>query len=182
MRPKLGCVNIPYVVRNLLFLFIILLVGGCSSSKKIIVSDSLDATPVITGSVVNPSAFEKGGTLILGVFKPGAAAAADDETDQLSSMLIKGIKDTLPGSNTHFIIQTDDQKESDFYLDGYIEDYGHKGHSSHLSLDGEIWLRETGEKVLLFQTSTMINLKTKDPNTVAYQIGVAIAQFIASKE
>ena len=180
LRPGSGCANIPLVVKNLSFLLIMLLICGCSSSKKMVVSDSLDETPVIAGSVINPSAFEKGGTLVFGLFKPGAGAAADDETDQLSSMLIKGIKDILPQENTNFTIQADDQKDSDLYLEGYIEDYGRKGRSSHLSIDGEIWLRETGEKIFLFQTSTMIDLKKHDPQAVAYQMGVAIAHFIGS--
>lgn len=169
------------MVKNLLFLFIIFLIYGCSSSKNIIISDSLDATVVITGSVVNPSAFEKGGTLVLGSFKPGPGAAAGDETDQLSLMMIKGIKDTLFKDNTHFTIPADDQKDSDFYLEGYIENYDRRGHFAHLSVDGEIWLRETGEKIFLFQTSNKINLKTQDPTAVAYRIGVAIAHFIGSR-
>ena len=168
------------MVRNFSFLFIILLICGCSSSKKIIVPDSLDATVVISGSVVNSSASEKGGTLVFGSFKPGAGAAADDETDQLSSMMIKGIKDALPENNKHFTVLTDDQKDSDCFLEGSIEDYGSKGHFSHLSVDGEIWLRETGEKIFWFQTSTLIDLKIQNPKTVAYQIGVAIAHFIGS--
>ncbi len=140
----------------------------------------LDAIPVITGSVVDPSAFEKGGTLVLGSFKPGPGAAAGDETDQLSLMMIKGIKDTLFKDNSHFIIPTDDQKDPDFYLEGYIENYGSKGHFARLSIDGEIGLRETGEKIFTFQTSAKIDLKTQDPQTVAHQIGVAIAHFIGS--
>ena len=180
MSPDLGCVNIPSVVKNLSFLFIILLISGCSSSKKILVSDSLDGTPVISGSVVDLSSFQKGGSLGLGLFKAGSGAAADDETDQLSFMMIKGIKDTLPQDNTPFNIATDAQKDPDLYLDGHIDDYGRKGHSAHLSVDGEIWLQESGEKVFLFQTSIVINLKTQNPKTVAYQIGVAIAHFISA--
>ena len=145
-----------------------------------LVSDVLDVNPVITGSVLNSSAFMKGGSLSLGAFKAGTNAAADDETDQLSWMMIKGIKDTLPEDNTHFTIASDDQKNSDCFLEGYIEDYGTKGHKAHLSIDGEIWLRDTGEKVLLFQTSINIDLKTQKPKTVAYEIGVAIAHYIGS--
>ena len=141
---------------------------------------SLDATVVVTGSVINASSFEKGGTLLLGSFKPGSGAAADDETDRLSSLMIKGIKDTLPEGKTQFAIPPDDQKDSDFFLEGYIEDYGRRGHFSHLSVDGEIWLRETGEKIFSFQTTTLINLKTQEPAAVAYQMGVAIAHFIES--
>jgi len=146
---------------------------------------------VITGTVVNSSAFEKGGTLVLGTFKPGTDAAADDQTDQLSAMMIKGIKDTLPGENKRFTFPVDTQQDSDCLLEGYIEDYGHDVRVAHLklrkdqtylSVNGEIWLRETGEKIFSFQTSVVINLKTQNPNTVAYQIGVAIAHFIAAKE
>ena len=183
------CVNIPDVIKNFLFLFVALLVCGCASSKKDIVANSLDETPVITGSVVNPSAFAKGGTLVLGVFKPGPGAAADEETDQLSLMIIKGINETLPEDNTHFTIQASDQKDPDCFLEGYIENYGKEGRGLHqklrkdqifLSVDGDIWLRETGEKIFLFQTSIVINRKTQNPKTVAYQTGVAIAHFIGS--
>ncbi len=120
--------------------------------------------------------------MVLGSFKPGPGAEAGDETDQLSLMMIKGIKDTLLKDSTHFTIPADDPKDSDFYLDGYIEDYGRRGHFYHLSVDGEIWLRDTGEKILLFQTSTMIDIKTQNPKTVAYQIGVAIVHFIGSHD
>lgn len=177
------------MVKKLSFLVLILLISGCSSSKKVLVTESLDATPVITGSVVSPSAFAKGGTLVLGSFKPGPGAEANDATDQLSLMMLKGIHDTLPEDNTHFTLQSDDQKDPDCFLEGYIEDYGREGHLSHikvrkgqvyLSVDGDIWLRETGEKILLFQTSTVIDLKTQNPNSVAYEIGVAIAHFIGA--
>ncbi len=191
MRPKPRCVNIPHVVKNFSLLIIILLIYGCSSSKKTIISDSLDATCVITGSVVNSSVFTKGGTLVLGSFKPGTGAAANDETDQLSLMMIKGINETLPKNSTHFIIQADEQNEPDYYLEGYIENYGRDGHIPHLklrknqvllSVDGDIWLRQTGEKIFLFQTTVVIDLKIQNPKTVAYQIGVAIANFISSFE
>ncbi len=119
--------------------------------------------------------------MAFGPFEPGPGAAANDETDQLSWMMIKGIKDTLPEDNTHFTMPADDQKNSAFYLDGYIEDYDRRGHFSYLSVDGEIWLRDTGEKIFTFQTSTKIDLKTQNPRTVAYRTGVAIAHFIGSK-
>ena len=180
MSHTLACVNIPFMVKYLSFLIIILLLSSCASSKKTIVADALDVSPMVTGSVLNSSALAKGGNLALGSFKAGTGAAANDETDQLSWMMIKGIKDTLPEDNTHFKITSDDQKDADCLLEGYIEDYGSKGHKAHLSIDGEIWLRDTGEKILLFQTSINIDLKKQNPKTVAYQIGVAIAHYIGS--
>ena len=125
----------------------------------------------------------------MGSFKPGPGAEANDDTDQLSLMMIKGIKDALPQNSTHFTVSADAQKDPDCFLDGYIDDYGRDPHYSHLklrknqvhlSVSGEIWLRETGEKIFLFQTSIVIDLKTQNPKTVAYQTGVAIARFIGS--
>jgi hypothetical protein len=177
------------VIRKTSFLILFLLVCGCSPSKKLIVTDSLDAIPVVTGSVVNPSAFAKGGTLVLGSFKAGPNAEANEETDQLSLMMIKGINDALPGDNTHFTIQTDIKNDPNCFLEGFIEDYGRDRHNPRLklrkdqtllSVDGDIWLRETGERIFMFQTSTVIDLKTQNPKTVAYQIGAAIARFIGS--
>ena len=153
-------------------------------------SNSLDAIPVITGEVINLQAFEKGGVMLLDSFKPGTGAAADDETDQLSWMMIKGIRDTLPEDNTHFTLTTDNQQDSEFYLDGLIQDYGHDGHypniklhknQNYLSIDGEIWLRSTGEKIFSFHSYQVIDLKTQNPKTVAYELGVAIAHYIGSK-
>jgi hypothetical protein len=177
------------VLKNLSLLLIIFILGGCSASTKIVIPNHSDEAPFVTGSVVNSSAFAKGGTLVLKSFKAGDGAAADEETDRLSSMVIKGITDTLPGENTKFTFQTQDPDDSDFYLAGHIENYGDassvhnmglRKNQVYLSLDGEIWLRETGEKVLLFQTSTIFNLKTQDPTAEAYQIGVGIAHYIGS--
>ena len=154
---------------------------GCASSKKMIITESLDETPVITGSIVNPAVFEKGGSLILGSFKPGSNAAADDTTDHLSMMIIKGINDTLPAINNPFTIVSDDQKNTDCVLEGYIEDYSKKGNAYILSVDGEIWLKATGEKIFLFQTSAIIKIKTQNPNTIAYEIGIAVAHYIGSQ-
>jgi hypothetical protein len=165
------------VVKKLPFLFIIFLICGCSSSKKTIQPYSYIETPVVTGSLINHAAFERGGTLGLGLFRPGSGAAANEETDRLSSMLIKGVKEALQAEKTHFTI-LDDPKNSDCLLEGYIEEYSHKGRFSHLSVDGEIWLQETGERIFLFQTSVMINNKKQDPIEVAYQMGLAIAHFI----
>ncbi len=168
------------MVKNISFLFIILLFCGCASSKTKIIADSLDEAIVITGSMADAAACEKGGTLLLGSFKPGPGAVAGDETDQLSGMIIKGIKEARPWGRTTFTIVPQGHQAPDLFLEGYIDDFGRMGDVAHFSVSGEIWLRETGEKVLLFQTSTVIHLKTQDPKTVAYQIGVAIAHFIES--
>ncbi len=189
MRPKPCCVKIPHVVKNLSFLIIVLLICGCSSSKHTIVSKPPEAAFTITGSVANASAFAKGGVLALGAFTAGTGAAADDETDQLSSMIIQGIKDTLPSENTHFTFPSDAMQSTDCFLEGNIDDYGDRvGHvrlkrnEKYLSIDGEIWLRSTSEKIFVFGTSTVINTKDQDPKDVAYRIGAAIAHYIGSQK
>ncbi len=178
--------------KKLLFLFIFFLICGCSTAKKAIppkslTNDRID-TPVVTGSLINSEAFKKGGALLLGSFKPGEGAAADEKTDRLSLMLIKGIQDALPQEKTHFTIAQDDETNPDLLLEGFIENYGHeriphlvlRKNEVYLSVDGEIWMRETGEKIFSFETHAVINLKDQDPSDVAYQMGVAIARFIGS--
>ncbi len=154
-------------------------------------ADSLNATPVVTGSVINPSAFAKGGMLFLGAFKPGRGAAADAETDEASSMIVKGISDVLPAVNTSFIVSTDPEQQPEYLLEGHIEEYGRPKSSSGpklrkdqvvLSVNGEIWIWKTGEKICSFQTSVTLDRKKDDPRVIAYQIGVAISHFIRSKQ
>jgi hypothetical protein len=170
------------VIRNYSFLFLILLVCGCSSSKNTIVAQPLDTSPTVTGSILDSSAFAKGGTLLLDAFRAGPGAAADDETDQLSRLMIKGIKEVL-SNDKHFTVILDRQQDSDYFLEGYIENYGRlKGHLNQFTVDGNIWLRSTGDKVFLLQSSVTIDLKKQDPRTVAYQMGQAIGSFIQSKE
>ncbi len=136
--------------------------------------------PDITGGVADQTLFQKGGTLFLGSFRAGVGAAADEETDLISAMLIKGIRDTLPQESSHFTLLANDQGNADFLLEGHINDFTHKGRFSRLSVDGEIWIRETGDRVFLFQHSSKIDFKTQDPKAVAYQLGVSIAHFIGS--
>ena len=165
--------------RKLSILLLILFLTSCLSVKKTIVSNSLDAVPVVSGAVVNADEFQKGGSLNFDSFKPGPGAAADEVTDQLSFMITKGIKDTLPEDNTRFRIP-EAAGDADYTLDGYIEDYGQKGHMAHLSIDGQIWSKASGNKIFVFQTAVLIDLKSQTPKTVAYQIGIAIAHFIGS--
>ena len=105
-----------------LLIIIIPLISGCTSSKKIIVSQALDAIPAVTGSIINPSVFDTGGTLALGTFKPGANASADDQTDKLSSMIIKGFKDVFSSQSNHFTLQKGNINDSDAVLEGFIAD------------------------------------------------------------
>jgi hypothetical protein len=180
------------VVKYLSLLFIIVLIGACATSKRAPVSHTPAApqaptepqapvavAPQISGSVLTSSLFTRGGSLSLGSFKAGTGAAANDETDDLSARIMQGIHDILPGMGTVFSL-ADNPTESDYVLEGYIENYTKRGSVANLSVDGEIWLQSTGEKIFVFQTSMVIDLKKQEPKSVAYQIGEAIARFMAT--
>lgn len=178
-------VNIHQVFQYLSVLALVVMVCGCSSGRTQLVSESLDLVPLVSGSVVNSLAVAKGGHIGLGAFRPGAGAAANEQTDELSQMLVAGIRDSLLSTHTQFTLGKDAQRDPDCILEGTIENYGRQagailGAHDRMSLviNGNIWLRDTGEKILLFQGSVVIDAKRQDPKTSAYQMGVAVARFI----
>ncbi len=153
-------------------------------------SSSFAATIPVSGSVVDSTSLLAGGLLAFAEFKPGPGAVADEQTDRISLMLIKGIKDAMSVHTSALSIAGEDQlNQADFLLDGHIEEFSKSGKLSrlvmrknevYLSVEGEIWRQESGAKVLVFSSSAVINVKKEKPAEVAYQMGKAIGDFIST--
>lgn len=152
------------------------------------------AQALVSGAVIDEPVLLKGGSLVLASFKPGPGAEANDQTDKISVMLIKGIEEVLATNDVPFILKEGQEDEdADFVLDGFIEEFTRSGKMSrlmlknqaHLSVDGGIWSQLSGTKVLVFSSSAIINMKKEKPVDVAYRMGRAIGRYIsqrASKE
>ena len=139
----------------------------------------------VSGDIVNASRLNSGGKLGLAVFKAGPGAQSDEQLDQISLMLIKGINERLQEHQTSLIV-TDDEDSADLILQGYVEEFFQPGkfdrwvkhkNRCRLSVSGEIWQRDTGTKVLTFASSQTIPLKAQHLD-IAYRMGQAIGDFI----
>ena len=135
---------------------------------------------MVSGTLLNEKALDIGGTLGLTAFNAGPGAAAGEELDRISLMLAKGIKENLSLQTTAIKISENDKEDPSLLLKGYIEEYGQKNHKINFAVDGEIWLQETGAKVLIFQTAYVVDLKKEDPQQVAFRMGQAIGDYIAA--
>ncbi len=144
----------------------------------------------VTGSVVDSTVLAKGGLMAFAEFKPGPGAVADEQTDKISLMLIKGIRESLlTHASSLSLIDADQLDRADFLLEGHIEEFSRSGklsrlvmrkNEAYLAVDGEIWRQDSGAKVLVFATSAIINVKKQKPAEVAYQMGLAIGDFIST--
>jgi len=109
-------------------------------------------------TLVNAAALKSGGKIAFTPLKAGPRASADEQSDRVSLMIIKGITDRLAQSRTSLIV-TGGENEPDLVLQGYIEELSQNGRfkrlvlrrdKGRLSISGEIWLSLTGAKVLTF--------------------------------
>ncbi len=145
--------------------------------------------PDITGNIVDGSKLKIGGTLGLSMLKAGPQAEAGEQLDHLSLMLLKGIRESLESQKSKFVL-VDQGQEADFILEGYIEELYKPGKFQRLmlrkrtlrfSVSGEIWAKDTGKKVLTFASSKVIKDKKANLNNDAYQMGLAIGDFIVKQ-
>src|SRR4029079_12226566 len=74
----------------------------------------------VTGAVMDSEILAQGGDLALVPFKAGDQAEANDETDRISMMILKGIKDSLDQQNTSLHVIDASQTHPKVALQGYI--------------------------------------------------------------
>lgn len=128
----------------------------------------------------------KGGDLALVPFNAGEKAEANDETDRLAMMILKGIKDSLDQNNLIHVVDAS-QTHPKFGLQGYIQEFSKPGKLSKitmrhgldcLSLEGEMWEVSTGQRVAGFSVKQKFDPHHEKPIDVAYRLGQGIGRFI----
>jgi hypothetical protein len=143
----------------------------------------------VGGIVLDQSLLSQGGDLALGPFKPGDQAEANDETDRISSMILKGIKDYFDSQHTSLHVVDATQTHPKFVLEGYIHEFSKAGKMSRmmmrpnkdvLRIEGEIWLIPSGQRLAGFSANKKFDPKKEKPFDVAYALGHDIAEFIVS--
>jgi hypothetical protein len=180
------------MVYRLLMIFSLVFCVSCGHKKAVIqdevesLSASLSgAAPEVTGSALEEKVLS--GKLALTPFRAGPKAFANEETDQISMMALRGIKESLDEQSTSITVVDTEGTKPDIALQGYIEEYSKSGRMSRMMLkanknsmiiEGEVWLISTGQRLLVFTAKKKFNPKKEKPLNVAYQLGRGIGEFI----
>ena len=109
-------------------------------------------------TLVDAAALKSGGKIAFTPLKAGARASADEQSDRVSLMIIKGMADRIAQSRTSLIIAAPED-EPNLVFQGYIEELLQNSRfkrlvlrrdKGRLAISGEIWLSLTGAKALTF--------------------------------
>jgi hypothetical protein len=169
-----------------MFVCMISLCLSCAHSSK--VSKSEEMLPVVTGAVVSSELLIKGGDLALVAFKAGPKAEANDELDRISLTILKGVKESLDNQKTSLRIIAPNEGQPAVVMEGYIQDFSKPGRISRvmlrpnhycLSVEGELWLSTTGQRLLNFSAQKDFNPKKEKLVDVAFKMGKEIGNFVA---
>ena len=137
-------------------------------------------------TLVDAAALKSGGKIAFTPLKAGPQTSADERSDRVSLMIIKGIAQRLAQSRTSLIVAAP-ENEPDLVFQGYIEELLQNSRfkrlvlhrdKGRLSISGEIWLSSTGAKVLTFAGYAHLG-DYKDVFQAADALGEALGDEIA---
>ncbi|MBI3314746.1 MAG: hypothetical protein HYZ86_02215 [Candidatus Omnitrophica bacterium] len=170
----------PFMCAALVFVF-----SGCFGQAQVKPSEKpLDV--VVT--LVDAAALKSGGKIAFTPLKAGARTSADEQSDRVSLMIIKGIANRLAQARTSLIIAAPED-EPNLVFQGYIEELSQNGRlkrlvlrrgKGRLAISGEIWLSSTGAKVLTFAGDAHLG-DFKDVFQAADALGDALGYEIAAQ-
>lgn len=149
----------------------------------------IESAPVpAIGRIVDSSLLKKGGALLIAPFKAGVDAEAGEQLDKISLRIVKGVADALQENNAPFqILVADNAQEADVVLKGFIEKIGSSGTMKRwilrkreidMRVQGRMMDVKTGRLILMFSFQRKIKGKTKDYNSLAYEMGKELGMFI----
>jgi hypothetical protein len=176
--------------RMLSYLALVVVFGfcGCFSSTPKRSSSVFLPEFNATGKVIKPNEFKKGGSLVILPFKAGENAAAGQQLDRVSLMIVKGMIDYLAQEKTPFtVLTTEEQGKPDLIIDGYINNFTEPGRMKRwvmqnknavLAVDGYMEIPATKERILIFQHQRSIVDRKKDGLSLAYAMGQDLGRFI----
>jgi hypothetical protein len=137
---------------------------------------------------VDAAALKSGGKIAFTPLKAGPQTSADEQSDRVSLMIIKGIANRLAQGGTSLIVAAPED-EPNLVFQGYIEELLQNSRlkrlvlrrdKGRLAISGEIWLSSTGAKVLTFAGYAHLG-DFKDVFQAAGALGEALGYEIAAQ-
>jgi len=141
--------------------------------------------------VLQSEQFAKGGNLLVVPFSAGAGVTANDDSDRLSLLIVKGIADVL-GDSQHFkLLSAEDAQMADVVIKGRIiqaeqkntfsKPWGKKPKYLELSVEGSVLGVENEDLIAKFGQVKEIQGKGVNLEKLAYDIGTEIGNFLISE-
>lgn len=121
-------------------------------------------------------------------FKAGVNAIDSLQLDRVALMIVKGTVDYLADQKTPFtVLTTEDQGSPQLVIEGYVDEFSQSGKMSRmvmrkksttLSVNGQMVIAGTHDRVLVFQYTKSMPDPKKDGLDLAYQTGQDLGRFI----
>ncbi len=200
LRPPIGYVTIPLIMVQLRFaaLFgILFFLSGCAwlgLSKNVVVNEKVPEETAVdngfikTGKILDAGRLKKGGKLLVVPFSPGANVAANEQSDKIALMIVKGMADEL--KKTQFQVMNDaNAHEADLIVMGHItategpskwDRWLLKSSQNTVSIDGRMVDAASNATIFIFTHNAQASARQEDQAQLGYEIGKDIGRFIAS--
>lgn len=200
MRPPAGYVTIQIImnhVRSAVLFSILFFLAGCAwfgFSKNAVGNEKNSREAAVVdpfvkaGKVIDARRLNKGGKLLVVPFSAGANVAADDRSDKIALMIVKGVAEEL--KETPFEVLDDaTAHEAQLVITGHVTAGGEPSKWTRwvpgktrntVSVEGRMADAASGATVLVFTHSAQASTRRKDYAQSGYDIGRDIGRFIKS--
>lgn len=172
---------------RVLKIFPIVILFGCTSVQVKTAPVSQPQKLVEVNTVIDKEALQKGGRLLIVPFKAGAGVAADEETNRISLMFVKGMSEAVESGFSFKLASSVTAQDFDFILKGYITEISQSSGPKRwfsgskrksLGIEGKIVEYKTDHVVYHFSRRQVLEDKEKDLKSVAYDLGREVGQFV----
>ena len=183
--------------RFVVFFSMLFFASGCTwlgLSKNVVGNEKVPAETssadsfVKTGKVIDTERLKKGGKLLVVQFPAGANVAANELSDKIVLMIVKGVADQL--KETRFQVLNDaNAHEADMIITGHVTAVGAPSKwdrwilrrtQNTVSVEGRMVDATSNATVLVFTHSAQASSRRQDQVQLGYDIGKDIGRFIAS--
>ena len=189
-------------IMKYLFLAILIFINsGCSllKGKTKSAGPPLSASPLTlqqekflqSAKILDEDQFKKGGRILVVPFTPDVNAAADDELDRVSLMIVKGIADSLDTSSRFRVLDSGNADTADLILHGRVMTMQETGrlkklatfkNKKYIAVEGKMVDVKSGRIVFLFSDAKTTQNKKQTFIDLGSFIGHDIGKFLNSSQ
>lgn len=185
-------------LRSVVFFSVLFFLSGCAwlgLSRNTIGSEkgsggAVTRSFVKTGKIIDAERLKRGGKLLIVPFKAGVDVEANEQSDKIALMIVKGIADELKEHGPSFqILGSDNAQKADFIMTGYVTTVAEPSRLARwilmksqrtLSVEGRMVEAASNKTIMFFTDSAHAGRRDQWPAQPGHDIGNDIGRFIVS--